>query len=100
MIEDFLSTRSLPGHDGDDGSTATPEADRGEGAPSTAAHPQWYRAEADEWERLAGQVSLISDREYFLSCASELRAKAAALESELDAPAAAGAGAPRRDGQA
>lgn len=50
-----------------------------------AAHSQWYRAEADEWERLASQISLIPDRQYFLACARELRAKAAALESAAGA---------------
>ena len=57
------------------------------------------RAEAERWERLArqisllpdrayflslGQISLLPDRAYFLSLASELRAKAAALEARAE----------------
>lgn len=43
---------------------------------------RFYRAKADECEWIARQISLTPDRQYFLSCARELRAKAAALESE------------------
>jgi hypothetical protein len=80
MVEDFLSMwRSLQGasHNAT-GSSAKRETD---GEDVLRAHPQWYRAEAEEWERLARQVSLIPDREYFLAYAGELRAKAAALEA-------------------
>jgi hypothetical protein len=42
------------------------------------------RAEAERWERLAGQISLLPDRAYFLSLAAELRAKAAALEARAE----------------
>lgn len=48
----------------------------------STAHSQRYRAEADEWERLASQVSLIPDRQYFLAYARELRDKADGLESQ------------------
>ena len=42
------------------------------------------RAEAERWERLARQISLLPDRAYFLSLASELRANAAALEARAE----------------
>lgn len=51
-----------------------------------------YRADAALWEHIAERISLIPDREYLLSTALELRAKAAALE-------AAAAGPPTRDGE-
>lgn len=83
--------RTLERADQDDtGSCVKLETGDGSVAAGLAAHSQWYRAEADEWECLASQISLIPDRQYFLSCARELRAKAAALES------AAGASPPSR----
>ena len=51
-----------------------------------------YRAEAARWEHIALQMSLIPDREYLLSLACELRAKAAAQEASCAAAADTGPG--------
>ena len=93
MVEDFLSMwRSLQGASHDDGDASVEPAAHGEDVTSAlAAHPHWCRAEADEWERLARQVSLLPDREYFLAYARELRTRAATIEAN---PRHAAGGAP------
>lgn len=86
MVEDFLSKwRSLQRDSYDDAGASVEPATNGEDVTSAlAAHPQWYRAEAEEWERLARQVSLIPDREYFLAYARELRTRASTLEASRE----------------
>jgi hypothetical protein len=85
MVEDTLSRRrcrTAQTLQDDAGSAVNLEPDDGSVAASPAAQPRCFRTEAEELERLAWQVSLMPDRQYFLSCARELRAKAATLESE------------------